>query len=78
MCVSSGVILIFLFVCLVSDPIEESIAADPLKNSVSLFENMGILERKSVSGALIVYLAEEYDNDEAIIEVIRNIEKFKK
>lgn len=64
--------------CLFSVPTEESIAADPLKNSVSLFENMGILERKSVSGSLIVYLANDYDNDEAIIEVIRKIEKFKK
>jgi hypothetical protein len=63
---------------LISDPTEESIAAEPLKNSVNLFENMGIVQRKNYNGALVIYLTDKYDNDEAIIEVIRNIEKFKK
>lgn len=72
-----SVILIMIFY-LLPVPTEESIAADPLKNSVTLFENMGVLERKSVSGSLIVYLASDHDNDEAVIEVIRKIEKFKK
>ena len=35
---------------------EESIAAEPLKNSVTFFENSNILERKSVSGVTIIYL----------------------
>jgi hypothetical protein len=57
---------------------EESIASEPLKNSVTLFENSKVLERKSVSGVTVIYLTDEFHQESSLKTVIKNIERFKK
>jgi hypothetical protein len=56
---------------------QESVAADSLKNALSLYEGLKIIERKSTAGITVCYLTREFDNDEAINQVILKIEQFK-
>lgn len=66
-----------MLLSLLSQP-EESIAAESLKNSVNMLENVKILEKKNIAGSLVIYLTNEYNSQDAVVEVIRNIERFKK
>ncbi|KAI1287351.1 Glycerol-3-phosphate acyltransferase 1, mitochondrial [Halotydeus destructor] len=55
----------------------ESVVMDQLKNALNLFENWKVIERKIAAGVTVVYLTRQFDNQDALNDVIMKIEKFK-
>jgi hypothetical protein len=58
---------------------EESIAAEPFKNAIKLFESLDILQIETTDSPIKkIRLSPEYNNAEALNDVILKIEDFKK
>ena len=59
--------------------LEESIAIEPMKNAMKLFESWQVISSYThESSDKIYYLNSEYDSDQAVSDVILRIEQFKK
>lgn len=50
---------------------------DPIRNSLKLFENWGVLECHNEQNTKIYYLKEAYDNDEDIDQIYSSVEIYK-
>ncbi|GLV32811.1 minotaur [Carabus blaptoides fortunei] len=55
----------------------ESVCADPIKNSLKLFQTWDILECHAEDKIRLFYLKDHYDNDKTVRTVLTRIEKFK-
>ncbi|XP_076316924.1 glycerol-3-phosphate acyltransferase 1, mitochondrial-like isoform X2 [Tachypleus tridentatus] len=56
---------------------EECFAADQLKNAVKLFEHWKVVECYIQDSVKLYYLSSGYNSEEAVNEIIRNIEEYK-
>lgn len=51
--------------------------ADPIKNSLKLFQTWDVVECHAEDKIRLFYLKDQYDNDASIGNVLKRIEKFR-
>lgn len=57
---------------------EESVSVDPIKNAMKLLQKWGVLECHSEKKLRLYYLVDSENNSEAVKDVYRQLDKFRK